>query len=64
MKNRMMKIVKNYHVQTVVFGIGVLLLFLTIVIGSILLSNIPSDHDMRWKDLMHTISNLEAKSNR
>ncbi|MFF2876343.1 hypothetical protein ACFVR2_08480 [Gottfriedia sp. NPDC057991] len=64
MKSRMIKIVKNYKVQTFVFGVGVLLLFLTIVFGSILLSNIPRDKDMRWKDLMHTISEIEAKSNR
>ena len=64
MKNKMIKIVKNYKVQTFVFGVGVLLLFLIIVIGSILLSNIPKDKDLRWKDLMHTINEIEAKSNR
>ena len=64
MKSRMIKIVKNYKVQTFVFGVGVLLLFLTIVVGSILLSNIPRDKDLRWKDLMHTINEIEAKSNR
>ncbi|MEH7400600.1 hypothetical protein V7148_06405 [Gottfriedia acidiceleris] len=64
MKSKMFKIVKNYKVQTFVFGVGVLLLFLTIVVGSILLSNIPRDKDVRWKNLMHTINEIEAKSNR
>lgn len=64
MKSRMIKIVKNYKVQTFVFGVGVLLLFLIIVIGSILLSNIPNDKDLRWKDLMHTIGEIEARSNK
>ncbi|MFF3021191.1 hypothetical protein ACFVRR_00810 [Gottfriedia sp. NPDC057948] len=64
MKSRIIKIVKNYKVQTFVFGVGVLLLFLTIVVGSILLSNIPRDKDVRWKDLMHTINEIEAKSNK
>ncbi|PGS53851.1 hypothetical protein [Bacillus sp. AFS041924] len=63
MKSRMMKIVKNYKVQTFVFGVGVLLLFLTILVGSILLSNIPRDKDLRWKDLMHTINEIEARAN-
>ncbi|MEH7513325.1 hypothetical protein V7146_11445 [Gottfriedia acidiceleris] len=48
MKQRIMKIIKNRKLQTIILGTVTLMLFLTIIIGSILVNNIERNHNNQW----------------